>query len=398
MAAKTHRKPPSYRLHKARGQAFVQFQGRRYYLGAYGTDKSRERYQRFIAEIWANPQVATYQATPGATITIVELAAAFWTWASTYYAKSGKPTGHTHLVKSALHAVRQLYGTLPAAQFGPLCLEAVQQRLIEDGKARGYINHLVQVIRQMFKWGVAKELIPVTVYQALTALPGLKRGRTAARETDPVGPVPDAVVDATLPYLPIVVGDMVMVQRLTGCRPGELLAMRPGDIDRTTDPWTYRPAHHKTQHRGKDRVIYIGPKAQDILRPYLLRPADAFCFSPADSEAKRKAELRARRKTRVQPSQLSRAKPRPKRKPRNFYGKEAYRTAIHRAVDRANREGITIPHWHANQLRHSAATEIRRLFGLEAAQVALGHSRADVTQVYAERDSVLAKQVAMKIG
>jgi site-specific recombinase XerC len=58
----------------------------------------------------------------------------------------------------------------------------------------------------------------------------------------------------------------------------------------------------------------------------------------------------------------------------------------------------TIPHWHANQLRHSAATEIRQRFGLEAAQVALGHSSADVTQIYAERDMGLASRVMEQVG
>ena len=84
--------------------------------------------------------------------------------------------------------------------------------------------------------------------------------------------------------------------------------------------------------------------------------------------------------------------------------------ALRRAVERANRiatkDAATrreeppapIPHWHPNQLRHSAATEIRKTFGLEAAQVALGHSRADVTQVYAERDMRLAAGIARKIG
>ena len=50
----------------------------------------------------------------------------------------------------------------------------------------------------------------------------------------------------------------------------------------------------------------------------------------------------------------------------------------------AERAGV--PHWHPNQLRHTFATEVRRTHGLEAAQAALGHSKADVTQVYAERD------------
>ncbi len=54
--------------------------------------------------------------------------------------------------------------------------------------------------------------------------------------------------------------------------------------------------------------------------------------------------------------------------------------------------------WFPNQLRHSAATEIRKRFGLEAAQTVLGHSKADVTQVYAERDYGLAANVIRQIG
>ena len=55
-------------------------------------------------------------------------------------------------------------------------------------------------------------------------------------------------------------------------------------------------------------------------------------------------------------------------------------------------------HWHPNQLRHTFATRVRKEHGLEAAQVLLGHSRADVTQVYAERNEELATVVAAKIG
>ena len=54
--------------------------------------------------------------------------------------------------------------------------------------------------------------------------------------------------------------------------------------------------------------------------------------------------------------------------------------------------------WSPNQLRHAAATEIRREFGLEAAQVILGHSQANVTQVYAERDLAKGLEVARQIG
>ncbi len=54
--------------------------------------------------------------------------------------------------------------------------------------------------------------------------------------------------------------------------------------------------------------------------------------------------------------------------------------------------------WLPNRLRYAMATEIRRQFGLEASQVVRGHSRADVTQVYAERDHALAASVVAKIG
>jgi hypothetical protein len=44
------------------------------------------------------------------------------------------------------------------------------------------------------------------------------------------------------------------------------------------------------------------------------------------------------------------------------------------------------------------ATKTRKQFGLEAAQVLLGHSRADITQVYAERDEALAFRLAAEVG
>jgi hypothetical protein len=49
-------------------------------------------------------------------------------------------------------------------------------------------------------------------------------------------------------------------------------------------------------------------------------------------------------------------------------------------------------------LRHSRATELRREFGIEAARVALMHSDAGITLVYAEADQKLAADVARKTG
>jgi hypothetical protein len=43
-------------------------------------------------------------------------------------------------------------------------------------------------------------------------------------------------------------------------------------------------------------------------------------------------------------------------------------------------------------------TEVRRRDGLEGAQVSLGHAKADVTQLYAERNTVLAEMIAAEVG
>ena len=88
------------------------------------------------------------------------------------------------------------------------------------------------------------------------------------------------------------------------------------------------------------------------------------------------------------------------------YTVTAYERAITRAIVRANRERIEaacdlelhIPHWRPNQLRHTHGTLVRHRFGLEAAQVALGHERADVTQIYAERNTALGTRIALEMG
>lgn len=411
---------PSYRLHKPTGQAVVTFCSRDIYLGKYGTKDSRAEYGRLVGEWMANDG---HLPSADADLSIAELAQRYWKFSKTYYVKDGRPTSMIHTVRRALQMLRKNYGHTRVADFGPLALESLQAQMIGQGLCRSTINAMVACIRRAFRWGVAKQIVPVTVYQALTAVSGLRQGRTTAREPQPVQPVADETVEATLLHLPPVVADMVRFQRLTGARPGEVCQLRPRDIDRSKEVWAYRPESHKTQHHGRERVIFIGPKAQALLRPYLLRSADSFCFSPTEGEARRHDAMRSARKSKVQPSQRNRRKTDPKRKPRDCYVKDGYCRAVVRAcelafgmpkelrnIDRSLPEAEKkrlrklasewrAKHgWSPNQLRHSAATEIRRQFGLEAAQVALGHSSADVTQVYAERDWALAAAVARRIG
>jgi integrase len=289
---------PSYRRHKPTGQAVVTLNGHDHYLGKWNSASSRAEYDRLMGE-WLT--LGRPGAAAGSDLSVAELSLAYWQWAKGYYRKDGRPTGSIPMIKVTLRLVRHLYGTTRASQFGPLALEAIQLRLADAGKSRTTVNETIAVVRRMFRWGVAKQLVPVTVYQALTALPGLKKGRSTAREPKPVRPVPDAVVERTLAHAPAVVADMVRFQRLTGCRPAEVCLVRPGDVDTTGEVWIYRPESHKTEHVGRERVICVGPQAQDVLRPYLLRPADAYCFAPVESETKRNARRRANRRSPMTP-------------------------------------------------------------------------------------------------
>jgi site-specific recombinase XerC len=54
--------------------------------------------------------------------------------------------------------------------------------------------------------------------------------------------------------------------------------------------------------------------------------------------------------------------------------------------------------WHPHQLRHNAGTKLRKEYGLEAAQVILGHRTLTVTQVYAERNVEAAQRIMLQVG
>ena len=263
---------PKYRRHRASGQAVVSLYGIDYYLGPYRSKASRLEYDRLITEWAQNGRSAPSRRSD---TTIVEVASAYLKHARSYYVKNGKPTREAEMIRELVHRVDTPYGRTAAVDFGPLALKTVRQKMVDDGLSRRYINKSIDRLRRMFKWAAAEELIPASVPQALAMVTGLRRGRTEARESEPVRPVSDADVEATLPYLAVIPADMVRFQRLTGCRPGEVCALRPCDVDRSDDIWAYRPESHKTEHHGRERVIHIGPRAQQVLRPYLLRAAAA---------------------------------------------------------------------------------------------------------------------------
>jgi integrase len=283
--------------------------------------------------------------------------------------------------------------------------------------ARGVVNQRIGRIRRLFKWALENEMLPPSVLLGLQSVRGLQRGRSKARETEPVRPVSPALVEDTLPFMNRQVAAMVRVQMLTGMRPGEVCIMRGCDLDMTGSVWLYRPGSdqgevgtHKTAHHGHQRVVAIGPKAQGIIRPFLRLDTRAFLFSPKEAAAERNARRRQERKTPMTPSQAKRkAKLRPERAPGQHYTTSSYAHAIAHACDKADTaahekdksippEQRVIPHWHPHQLRHTAATAIRREYGLDVARVVLGHRSPQITELYAELDVNRAAEVMEKLG
>lgn len=180
--------------------------------------------------------------------------------------------------------------------------------------------------------------------------------------------------------------------------------MRTGDIDRTTSPWEYRPRTHKTAHRGHERVVYIGPKAQAVLADWLRADPEAFLFQPREAAAAvREASqvagrsdadrARAARNKRAADARKRGGRAQNRRLPGERYTPGRLGHAVGRACQRAELE-----HWHPHQLRHAAATELRREIGIEAARVVLGHRSPGMAELYAEADRTAAAAHMARLG
>jgi integrase len=403
---------PKYRKHKQSGQAIVTLNGRDHLLGPHGTRVSKQKYDRLIAEWLARdrqPMVAD-----GAGLTIAELAARYWAWSQIRHVRNGRPTPESYKIKTMLQHLLALYADHGTCEFGPRELKVVRQAMIDCGWSRRYVNTQVGVLCRMFKWAAIEGLIPAAVHAALALVDGLRRGESAlVRERPRRHGVDDATVEATLAHLPPVVQAMIRLQQATGMRPGEVCILRPCDVDRSGEVWEYRPAEHKTAHRDHERLICIGPRGQEALRPYLLRAADSFCFSPSESVHWHRAERHARRTTPLSCGNVpgSNVAARPRRAAGDRYTAGSYRRAIQRACESAfpapddmSSDAAAVAAWRSehrwspHQIRHSLATRVRREFDIEAAKAVLGHSATNVTGIYAEVDRQRAVDVAKRIG
>lgn len=270
---------PKLCRNKWRDAAFVYCGKRKIYLGKWGAPETIAAYRRYIAELASDRvSVGDGAETEKNVVTVAELAVAFLSDKKDYYVKDGASTRQHERYRVALSFPVEFFPATPVDDFGPKKLLFCRDEMKKSGRfARSYINTLINCVRTVFRWGVGLELVRPETLVGLQAVPPLKRDKSTAREVVPIEPVPGPVVDATLPFLPDRVAAMVRLQRLTGMRPGEVCAMRSGDVDRSGAVWIYTLRTDKTAHRraasAKKRVP-LGRRAQAILTPYLVEKAD----------------------------------------------------------------------------------------------------------------------------
>jgi integrase len=380
---------PIYRKHRSSGQGIVLIDGRTHYLGKYGSKTSRDAYDTLIAEWTASGR----RALDDHGLSVNEVLVAFLKHATKYYKRADGSNPEMGHYKRVFRIVKKLYGTMAANDFGPRQLSTIRENMIPFGWVRKSINCHLGRIKRVFRWAGEQGLCEPSVYHGLQCVIGLRFGKSEAEESKPVKPVPQAFVDAVLPHVAPQVAAMIRLQQLTGMRPGEAVQMRTIDLETTGRVWQYRPMHHKTQHFGREREIYLGPLAQEIIKPWLRPNLEEYLFNPHEAREARFRQMRAKRQTKVQPSQVCRKQRKPKKIPGNRWTESSYRRAIQSACIKAG-----VPVWYPNQLRHNSATNLRREHGIELARIILGHSTAFTTEIYAEADKAQAIEVIAKIG
>jgi integrase len=361
---------PALRLHKPSGLAVATFNGKDIYFGKHGTEQAQEAYDRHLAEWLSRGK----QPPPSAALTVSQVLHAFWIHAQQHYRhKDGSPTTEQRDIKYSLKPLRQLYGSSPVTEFGPLAFKAVRQQMISLGWCRSLVNQRMGRIRRVFRWAVAEQLIPLAILQALETVPDLPKYRSQAPEPPAVLPVTVEEVNAARPFFSKVIAAMVDLQLLTGMRPGEVVLLRGVDLQIKGEEWLFTPATHKNAWRDQKRIIPLGPKARDLLKPWLRTNLTEYLFRPGDACGGRSTCF---------------GKPLAER-----YHVCAYGRAIHRACTKAG-----IPPWHPHQLRHAFGTAASLALGKEHTQAALGHESPQATALYDHTDLQKAQAVMNALG
>lgn len=332
--------------------------GSQVWFGHESNPESTERYSTWLVAVRRGESVEISTKTPAKLqrATINELCLRFITeYCPRYRTSSGKQSAELRCFAGVVKLLRGHFGGLVADDFGAVRLRLLRDAMVESGWSRKFINKQVCRLRLLFRIGVSWEMVRPEVLTMLDSVPPLVAGETSAPERKPRRAVPQSSIDAVRKRIKQRNRDILDLLLLTGCRPGELLSLRPADIDQTGEIWRAELQLHKTSHHDKERVILFNAKAQEILRPYLaaLKPTERMFPILVDT----------------------------------------FSDTIKSACKRA---GVCafVPH----QLRHTVATRLADEVGTEAAQRLLGHSTRAMTEHYSRAAEKTATEAVKRLG
>ncbi|MDZ4684034.1 MAG: site-specific integrase [Planctomycetaceae bacterium] len=344
------------------GRAFCKVNGEFISLGRGDNPESRARYAAVLTDLAQGKPVESSRQlmlSVSDNLTVAEFFLQFVVQEVPRYSRSEQ-----HCFKTALRVAREMFGAVQVTEFGPLKLRLVRDAMVAGDPnakpkprrawSRYTVNRQIKRIRAVFRWGVSWEVVPQSVADALSSVRSLACGETAASESTPRLSVPQSDMDRVRKQLRQKHRDIFDLLLLTGARPGEIIGLTTGKIDRSGELWRADLAHHKTAHKGKRRTLFFNPTAQLILRRYLQADPDAKLF-----------KMR----------------------------RDNFAHVIGRACVRA---GVApfVPH----QLRHTVATKLADEVGTEAAQRLLGHSDAAMTEHYSRGAERKAVEAVKKLG
>ena len=368
----------------------------------------------YIADkLWTDATMETPDSYNGKLSSLVE---AYLMWAKNHYRE---PSQQSYNLQCALSPLIKFGQNIETSAFSPKTLKEYRDYVIENYNwSLSTINRRISTVIKMFKWAVSEEYIAPHIWQALLSVESLESRycNPTIKISKKVKAVPIETVRATQEYLSPTLKDMVELQLLTGMRPGEMVKLRPKDLDKTGDIWLYTPSgtalnsnEHKTAHLGHSRIVCIGPQAQAILAKYLFRSDDHYCFSPKEVVAAHQKQRCIDRKTPISCGNKPGTNRKGSQKFSPHYTTSSYRKAIARACDLAFpaptdlhgndlQEWKKANRWTPHQLRHTTGTIIRSKFDPDTSRTVLGHQTLDATEIYAEQDLRKAMNAAREIG
>ena len=420
---------PTRKLHelvlvRRSDKAYVWFGGKYVYLGKWDGEEPSEialrRFEEYKAKWKVNP---TTEVKVKSDALFCELWKAWKKSPEAPLSKSRKDFERTErLLFGTMDAIGPHLGT-KLTDFTALELRTWQSHLCQlkdkNGKlclSRDTIRRCVNLVRQGFQWGAVGGVVDQNHAASLLFVESPAKGKV--KEGRKLASVNKTNSEKAIPFLSPPLQKVVQLLWLTTARPSEILGLMGEDLENLSEQnqfhriqrtgsillrggadmdleqegvWAAVLEEHKTAGKGFERVIFFGPKAQEILRPIV--GVEGYLFKPREGREFQLAEQAKKQTTTGKGSKKPKKGELAERKPGEFYSSDALCKAVKKACKKAK-----IPPYSPYQIRHTASAAIMYSHGKEAASVYMGHKPSGMTGNYTGNNLRLAAKVAKEVG